>query len=140
MNLEEFKAACAALSVEYSETRSGEPTIICRKLLQNAIVWRFMRKAARAVADSDDPQFEADYRFTQDLLGMVLPKALDYDLDLIGRDLKMRELRLHRKGCPYTIAQYDAALEKAGTNQKRLAAELGVDRKTLRRHGRPQGH
>jgi hypothetical protein len=41
------------------------------------------------------------------------------------------------KDCPYTAEQYDAAAAKVGTKQELLAAELKVDRKTLRKYGRP---
>jgi hypothetical protein len=41
------------------------------------------------------------------------------------------------KGCPYTAAEYDRAAAIAGTKQELLAFELSVDRKTLRKWGRP---
>lgn len=44
--------------------------------------------------------------------------------------------RASRK-CPYTVGEYDAAVVKVGTKQENLAKELKVDRKTLRKYGRP---
>lgn len=41
------------------------------------------------------------------------------------------------RACPYTLEQYDAAVAKVGTKQELLAVELRVDRKTLRKYGRP---
>lgn len=42
------------------------------------------------------------------------------------------------RSCPYTAEEYDAAVAKVGTKKELIAAELGVDRKTLRKYGRPQ--
>lgn len=54
-------------------------------------------------------------------------------------DVRLRQIAAGeaRARCPYTIAQYDAAVATVGTKQELLAAELKVDRKTLRKYGRP---
>jgi len=41
------------------------------------------------------------------------------------------------KVCPYTAAEYDAAVAEVGTAPKRLAPKLKVSRNTLAKYGRP---
>ena len=43
----------------------------------------------------------------------------------------------NNKTCPYTAKAYDKAVKKVGTKQYLIAEELDIDRKTLRKWGRP---
>lgn len=57
------------------------------------------------------------------------------------RDIASRVQKIEAakaKVCPYTRAEYDAAVAKVGTKQEALALKLKVDRATLRKYGRPE--
>lgn len=50
---------------------------------------------------------------------------------------KQMSLNAMNRACPYTREQYDKAVAENGTKQQVLAQVLGVDRRTLRKYGRP---
>lgn len=68
--------------------------------------------------------------------GIMLGESTESERE---RRRKWKQLHLARKKrkCPYTAAEYDAAVEKVGLKQIHLAAALSVSRDTLRKWGRP---
>ena len=64
-------------------------------------------------------------------------------MERFGAEHKQLDARLQTiaaaagKACPYTQAEYDAAVAKVGTKQKLIASELKVSNKTVQKYGRP---
>lgn len=78
---------------------------------------------------ADPDQMHESYLWMID----ILFKRFELERD----DLERRKNQRRTYDCPYTQAEYDAAVAKVGTVQKTLAHALNVSRNTLAKYGRP---
>lgn len=65
-------------------------------------------------------------------LMVMLKDRFDYSLKHLEQFEHLDDIRPDAT-CPYTAAEHDAAVKKAGTKKTAIAAELGIDPKTLRK-------